>query len=291
MNGIHDMGGMHGFGPVVPERDEPVFHHEWERRMFALALAMMGNRAFNIDQYRQAIERMPPEQYLATSYYEHWLYAFEHLLIEKEVVTRTEIDVVMAALRAGASPPRAVAGKVERPAVAQESMQAPAALSAALGGGARSLRFDRSYRARFKAGDRVIARNLNPLGHTRIPRYVRGRHGVIYCDWGVFIFPDTHARGEGANPQHCYGVEFEARELWGAAYPADERVYVDLWEDYLAAESGAPASTAKPSRNRSRTAVAKAGARSRAKSAVNGRAAKPLRVRAAKNGAQPSDGE
>src|SRR5579859_6625479 len=156
------MGGMHGFGPVVPERDEPVFHHEWERRMFALALAMMGNRTFNVDQYRQAIERMPPAQYLATSYYEHWLFALESLLLEKGVVARTEIDVVMAALRAGARPPRAAADKSDDAAGAAESAPDSTALSAALGGGARSLRYDESYRARFKEGERVIARNQNP---------------------------------------------------------------------------------------------------------------------------------
>src|ERR1700722_11138730 len=94
------MGGMHGFGPVAREHDEPVFHAEWERRVFALALAAMGSRSFNIDEYRRTIERMPPAQYLAASYYERWLYALETLLIEKDVVARTEIDVVMAALRA-----------------------------------------------------------------------------------------------------------------------------------------------------------------------------------------------
>ena len=277
MNGIHDMGGMHGFGPVVRERDEPVFNHEWERRMFALALAMMGSRTFNIDQYRQAIERMPPDQYLATSYYEHWLYAFESLLIEKGVVARTEIDVVMAALRAGASPPRTPVGKADNTAGEAESAQDATGLSQALGG-ARSLRYDESYRARFKAGERVIARNRNPVGHTRIPRYVRGRRGVIYRDWGVFIFPDTHARGEGTNPQHCYAVEFEARELWGGDYPADERVYVDLWEDYLDAERDAHSSEAKSLKNGLRKAVAKAGVKPGAKA----RAAKPVRLYGAK---------
>ncbi len=284
------MGGMHGFGPVVRERDEPVFHHEWERRIFALAIAMMGSRTFNIDQYRQAIERMPPDQYLATSYYEHWLYAFERLLIEKGVVARTEIDVVMAALRAGARPPQPPVGKAESAVGAAENAQDAAGVAEALGGGARSLRYDESYRARFKEGDRVVARNMNPVGHTRVPRYVRGHHGVICRDWGVFIFPDTHARGEGANPQHCYAVEFEARELWGGEYPADDRVYVDLWEDYLDAERDAHSSEAKSLKNGSRKAVAKFGAKSHAKSRPKGRAAKPMGVRGAKKSAPHPDG-
>jgi nitrile hydratase len=280
------MGGMHGFGPVVRERDEPVFHHEWERRMFALALAMMGRRTFNIDEYRQAIERMPPEQYLATSYYEHWLYAFERLLVEKGIVARTEIDVVMAALRAGAQPPRAPLGNPDSAADDVESAPDAAGLAESLGGGARSLRYDERYRARFKVGDRVVGRNRNPVGHTRIPRYVRGRHGVISRDWGVFIFPDTHASGEGTNPQHCYAVEFAARELWGSDYPADDRVHVDLWEDYLEADRDARSSATPSLKNGSRTAASK----SHGKSGAKGPAARPVRVRAEKKRSAPPDG-
>jgi nitrile hydratase beta subunit len=246
VNGIHDMGGMHGFGPVVREHDEPVFHAEWERRMFALALAVMGSRSFNIDEYRRTIERMPPAQYLAASYYERWLYALENLLIEKGVVLRTEIDVVMAALRAHAS---SVATKVEAAAKIGTPRETRADSKESESGGLaeamvgdRSLRHDQSFHPRFKAGDRVLARNLNPEGHTRIPRYARGHHGIIYRDWGVFVFPDTHAHGEGAKPQHCYAVEFDGRELWGVDHPAGERVYIDLWEDYLEAV-GADAQT------------------------------------------------
>jgi nitrile hydratase subunit beta len=240
VNGIHDVGGMHGFGPVVRERDEPVFHAEWERRMFALALAAMGSRSFNIDEYRRTIERMPPAQYLAASYYERWLYALENLLIEKGVVLRTEIDVVMAALRAHPSSAMAKVGataKVATPGQApsdDRNENEPGALSEAMVGD-RSLRHDQSFQPGFKAGDRVLARNVNPEGHTRIPRYARGHHGIIYRDWGVFVFPDTHAHGGGAKPQHCYAVEFDGRELWGGDHPAGERIYIDLWEDYLEA--------------------------------------------------------
>jgi hypothetical protein len=330
------MGGMHGFGPVVRKRDEPVFHAEWERRTFALALAMMGNRAFNVDEYRRTIERMPPAQYLAASYYEKWLYALERVLIEKGVVARHEIDVVMAALRACAASktghvctPRELTAKAgneteeagsaidgvqretvktgsateahggiqeasratdtgtvetgvaDSPADAVASSEASggtatAGLSAALGGGARSLRFDQSYRPRFKDGDRVTARNLNPERHTRIPRYVRGHHGVIHRDWGVFIYPDTHAHGEGTKPQHCYAVEFDARETWGGDHPAGERIYVDLWEDYL--DPYLHVASAADAKSRS------GGGRKRlAKSASDEHGAKPARIRAVKN--------
>jgi nitrile hydratase beta subunit len=260
VNGIHDMGGMHGFGPIVRERDEPVFHSEWERRMFAIVLAVMGGRCFNVDEFRRAIERMPPGEYLGATYYERWLYAVESLLIEKGVVARTELDVVMAALRAGvlASPVHAQ----DEPAMglAEDS----AAITETLGGGARALRHDQSYRPRFKAGDTVVARNLNPQGHTRLPRYARGHHGIIRHDWGVFVFPDTHAHGGGTKPQHCYAVEFEGAELWGSDHPQGERVYLDLWEDYLETAVNAEAHSGL-TRRRTGKSVAKPGRKAAAK--------------------------
>ena len=317
MNGIHDMGGMHGFGPVVREHDEPVFHAEYERRTFAIVLAMMGRRAFNVDEFRRTIERIPPQQYLAASYYERWLLACENMLVEKGVVARHEIDVVMAALRVGARSKAwqlrasherlaGVHGTIEEPGKAPgettetarltEEVKGArsesngkaggahggtdaAALSAALGGGARSLRFDKKFQARFREGDRVIARNLNPEGHTRLPRYARGHRGVIYRDWGVFVFPDTHAHGGGSKPQHCYAVQFEGRELWGEDHPAGERVYIDLWEDYLAAcpEAGATAAETRSARRKHSGKAGKSGGKTRA--------AKPSRKVAAKKAA------
>ena len=274
------MGGMHGFGPVVRERDEPVFHHEWERRTFAIANAILGHRKFNIDEFRQAIERMPPDQYLTTSYYEHWLFALESLLVEKGVVEPIEVSVVMAALRAGALPPHAPAYPAQQSAGATGNAHNAAAATEVPGGHAHALRKDAKYRPCFKAGDRVVARNLNPVGHTRLPRYVRGHRGVIHRDWGVFIFPDTHARGEGTKPQHCYAVEFDARELWGSDHPVGERVYVDLWEDYLEADREARAGGAKSRNNGARGRVAK--------SPTKVRSAKPARIRAAKKTAPKS---
>jgi nitrile hydratase len=139
------------------------------------------------------------------------------------------------------------------------------------------LRFDRSYHPRFKAGDRVIARNSNPEGHTRIPRYARGHHGLIHRDWGVFVFPDTHAHGAGTKPQHCYAVEFDGRELWGSDHPAGERVYLDLWEDYLDAALEAGSVDSKSRSASVRKPSAKSG-----KSGAKTPAAKPSRRAAAK---------
>lgn len=259
------MGGMHGFGPVVRERDEPVFHADWERRTFALRLAVGARRFFNGDEHRHVIERMPPAQYLAASYYERWLYALENLLIEKGVVERAELDAVVAALRADAPSATAADGTTAgidpsgKPPISGVAMPATAS-SQPRGSGARLLRHDPSFHPRFKAGDPVVARNINPEGHTRIPRYARGHRGTIFRDWGVFVFPDTHAHGGGAKPQHCYAVEFDSRELWGDDHPADERVFIDLWEDYLeTAKADAPSSSATTRKN-----SAKSGAKGRA---------------------------
>jgi len=215
MNGVHDMGGMHGMGPVVPEPNEPVFHHDWERRAFALTI-MAGFKRWNIDRSRYMRERMPPAAYLAASYYERWLWGTERLLLERGYVSAKELESGKAAdrpseadvLRAGE------VGKMLRNRYAARMK-------------------DELAEARFKVGDRVRTKNFHPVGHTRLPRYARDKRGVVYCDHGVFIFPDTHAaRGEKV-PQHCYSVRFEGGELWGPNAGPRDAVYIDLFEDYL----------------------------------------------------------
>ncbi len=218
MNGVHDMGGMHGFGGVVPEPDEPVFHAPWEQRAFALTLAMGAWRKWNLDMARFAREQMPPAEYLAASYYERWLWGLRKLLVEKGLVTRGELE------RHGHRPPAAAEPQPE----ALKAADVPRMLR-----NRRAARLDDPVLPKFKPGDRVVARNLHPTGHTRLPRYVRGRRGVIDRDHGVFIFPDTHATGLGKKPQHVYSVRFSGRELWGPEAPATDAVYVDLWDDYL----------------------------------------------------------
>lgn len=217
MNGIHDLGGMHGFAPVEVEREEPVFHAEWEERVFALTLAAGFLGKWNLDMSRSAREQMPPAEYLATTYYEHWLFGLRRLLVEHGLVTAEEL----ASGRAG-------------PRAAQPRKLAAADVPKALQN-RRAARVDEEVPAKFKAGDRVVARNSNPEGHTRLPRYARGRAGVIDRDHGVFIFADTHASGLGKRPQHVYSVRFGARELWGAQASPRDSVYVDLWDDHLEA--------------------------------------------------------
>jgi nitrile hydratase subunit beta len=215
MNGVHDMGGMDGFGPVVREPNEPVFHADWERRMYALMLPAMRSAQVNIDEFRHAIERIPPARYLASSYYERWVAALETILVEHGVVTREELIAKQDAAIDPALIANGVAARGPAPVKDKSGSKPP--------------------RARFAKGARVRARNLNPAGHTRLPRYVRGKAGVIARDWGVFVFPDTNAHHAGVKRQHCYSVAFDARELWGESTKAHsrERVYIDLWEDYL----------------------------------------------------------
>lgn len=218
MNGAHDMGGMHGLGRVTPEADEPVFHHNWEGRMLACNLAMGAWGKWNIDRGRFFRESIPGPRYLNSSYYEIWLDGLIGLTTDAGLATEEELVSGRADADAEVRTPRFTAEKV-----------APALCR---GGSAR--RDDTDFNARFSPGDPVRARNINPRGHTRLPRYVRGHHGVIDRVHGVFVFPDSNAHLKGEAPQTVYSVCFTAAELWGddAPHPAD-KVFVDMWDSYL----------------------------------------------------------
>ncbi len=216
MNGIHDLGGMHGFGPVEPEKDEPVFHAEWEKRVMGLFAPTSAAGFFGVDEFRHAIERMAPAEYLGTSYYEHWLHAFETLLVEKGIITAEELDNGRAA----------EGGPRSEPALTAEAVPK----IVAHGGSAR---VDAEVKPKFQEGDMVVVKNINPPTHTRVPRYVRDKLGCIDRDHGVFVFPDTAAHGKGEKPQHCYSVYFSAQEVWGSKASRNDSLYVDLWDDYL----------------------------------------------------------
>jgi nitrile hydratase len=217
MNGIHDMGGMHGMGPIRHEENEPVFHERWEGRIFAISLAIGAWKKWNIDAGRHTIEQISPADYLRMSYYEKWLARTTGLLVKHRLVTQEEIATGKPAPGSPkATPPFTIANLVptarQRPSYARPEADA---------------------KARFKVGDRVRARKINPTGHTRLPRYVRGREGVIDRHRGIFVLPDTNAHFEGEQPQHLYSVRFRAQELWGeSASPADS-VYLDMWDSYL----------------------------------------------------------
>lgn len=202
MNGVHDMGGMHGFGAVQAEPDEPVFHAGWEGVVRAMMQRTNG-RFFNLDEFRHAIERMPSDEYLRAAYYERWLHSVQTLLLEKGVITAEELAAGKAS------------GPAPAPSVVRESPP--------------------HVDARFKPGDRVVTRNMHPKGHTRIPRYARGKRGVIRRVMGPFLLPDANAHGRRVW-QTCYAVEFSAGELWGESPHQGDRVCVDLWESYLEPE-------------------------------------------------------
>ena len=215
MNGVHDMGGMHGMGPVEIEKNEPVFHSEWEARVHALNLACGFHRRWNIDMGRHSRERIPPVEYLAATYYEKWLRGLEMLLVEQGLVMAKELQT----------------GRAESKASGVSVLRVPEV--ATFLRNRRHARLDENVPPKFKPGDRVLTHNDHPIGHTRLPRYARGKRGVIDRDHGVFTFADTHAMTRDKKPQHCYSVRFAARELWGASASARDSVYVDLWDDRL----------------------------------------------------------
>ena len=216
MNGVHDMGGMDGFGRVEPEPNEPVFHQPWEGRVMALVRAMGAAGAFNIDTSRFYREILPPDVYLSSSYYKKWFLGLENLLVDKGFVGTDEVKAGHA-LEPGKPLKRGkltldgvehimVRGKFTRPAPAP---------------------------AKFRAGDRVRARNIHPATHTRLPRYVRGHVGVVELNHGCQVFPDSAAIGAGDNPQWLYTVVFDSAELWGADADPTVKVSIDAFEPYL----------------------------------------------------------
>jgi nitrile hydratase subunit beta len=214
MNGVHDMGGVMGFGPVVPEPDEPVFHANWERRYYGLRAAMGPYTAINIDESRFRREQTTPAQYLTQSYYENFVTAFTKALLDKGFVTEAELAAGRS-LAPAATPvsarPDVVAGIGTRRPYTRIIKQEPL----------------------FSSGDRVRARNLHPKGHTRLPRYVRGHAGEIVSWHGAHVFPDSNAMGHGEAPQHLYTVRFAGTELWGADADPTLTVSVEAWESYL----------------------------------------------------------
>jgi nitrile hydratase len=225
VNGVHDMGGMHGFGPVV--RDEVVFHDDWEKVVAAMTAIVRGQGVYNIDESRHGIERMDPADYLRAGYYQRWLATLETNLVEKGVLTREEIDARAARFEAN---PRAEVPRRDDPALTARVLGIRPGYSLRPDGGAAS----------FRVGDPVIARNAHPPGHTRLPRYARGKRGQIARVHGLDTLPDTNAHGLGPNPQPLYSVRFDARELWGESARHDESVYLDLWESYLAPAQAGP---------------------------------------------------
>ena len=209
MNGVHDTGGMQGFGPVLPERDEPPFHDEWEKRSLALTLAVGALGLWNIDQMRHERESLPPAQYLASSYYRIWFLALENAVRRLELLDREGVRARTAEELIGLFSSRS---SYERPIAA-----GPA----------------------FQPGEQVRARTMHPSGHTRLPRYARGHVGTVLAVRGAHVYPDRNAVPFGQEPDHApewlYSVEFSAVELWGDGADPTVTVSIDAWEPYLEA--------------------------------------------------------
>ncbi len=203
MDGIHDLGGMQGFGPVEMEPDEPTFHERWEGRVFGMTGIASLKGITNTSEFRHAIERMEPASYLTTSYYEHWLTALGTLLVEKGVVAREDLERGPSGFPlAGPAVPATEPGRAG---------EAPG----------------------FEVGDRVRVRDIHTPGHTRCPGYVRGREGVIVRVDGPAALPDVEAHGDDPPAEPTYCVRFDARELWGEQAQPAAAVTVDLWQSYL----------------------------------------------------------
>ena len=216
MNGVHDMGGMDGFGKVEAEANEPTFHEKWEGRVMAMVRAMGAAGAYNIDTSRFYREKLPPDVYLSSSYYQKWLLGLRDNLVAKGFVTETELAAGHA--KEAAKPLKN--GKfglkdVERIMVRGHFERPPQAA------------------ARFKPGDRVRAKNMHPVTHTRLPRYTRGHVGVVERVLGCEVFPDSSAMEKGENPQWLYNVVFAGAELWGPDADPTVKVSIDAFEPYL----------------------------------------------------------
>lgn len=217
MDGIHDMGGMQGFGRIPTEKDY-IFRSDWQRRAFALVEALAWATPYNTDQHRHAVERVPPADYLRLDYFENWIIASETLLKEAGLVSQHELDEGTKHFD--------IDRQIHTPVGPDEIVKATKA--------GADVRFaEDTQTARFAVGQSVLVSNSQTAQHTRVPRYVRGKIGRIVSDEGVFQFADAVAAGRGPEPQHCYTVVFSAKTLWGEEAQADDSVCADLWESYL----------------------------------------------------------
>jgi len=206
VDGVHDLGGMEGFGSVEVDAGEPAFRHAWEARMFGIAGGALASGGFNTPMFRHAIERMDPGHYLTSSYYEHWLTAVATLLVEAGTISPDELDA-----RAGGFP-----------------LSHPAAVGA---GDVDAV--TPSETPRYAVGDAVRVRDVQFAGHTRCPRYVRGRRGVIARVDPAAPIPEVEAHRRERMLDPSYSVRFDAAELWSGAAEPNSSMLVDLYEQYL----------------------------------------------------------
>lgn len=206
MDGVHDLGGLHGFGRVERTANEPVFEMDWERRALKVTMGTLIGLQVGGAAFRHSIERMDPAHYLTSPYYEHWLTGISTLLVEAGLASH---------------------GKLEQLAGGRFPLSLPDRGTSPIGDEA-----DHTV-ARFAVGETVRVREWHPAGHTRAPRYVQGKRGVVLRVDGAANVPDIEAHGGARVLDPTYSVRFTALELWGEGGDARETVSVDLWERYL----------------------------------------------------------
>ena len=205
MDGIHDLGGMQGFGAVAHSPTEPVFPDRWQATARALMEVVAGAVGASGGEFRHSIERMDPGHYLTSSYYEHWLTAAATLAVEHGLVTHAELEA-----RAGGRFP--LSGPVLAPSVVDAGPDVG--------------------EPRFGPGDLVRVRDWHPPGHTRCPGYVRGKAGTVVRLDGCYSLPDVEAHGPARRHEPTYSVRFDATDLWHDGQHGVS-VHVDLWDSYL----------------------------------------------------------
>ena len=215
MNGPHDLGGQMGFGPIAPEKNEPVFHAEWEKRALGITVCCDVLGAWTIDESRYSIECIAPVDYLTGSYYQNWIRGLETLLERHGFATLAELR----------------SGRKEREDPRSKNILRPDKVEAMLASGPSQQPV--ATKPAFVPGQKVRTRNINPTTHTRLPRYARDKTAIIETVQGAYTFPDDNAHGKGPNPQWLYTITFMAEELWGAAADRAVTVSIDAWESYL----------------------------------------------------------
>ncbi|MGH8933281.1 MAG: nitrile hydratase subunit beta [Egibacteraceae bacterium] len=226
MNGVHDLGGTDGLGPVVVEENEPVWHSEWEKAAFCMFPFPFAAGFFGVDGFRYGIEQMHPAVYLLSPYYEHWVHAAEHYGVEQGVLDPDEIE-------------RRTQYYLEHPDEPLPDTKNPDLLAfpdAAVKHGVPARR-ESDAPPRFAVGDKVRIIDDSPRDHTRRAGYIRGKTGVIELAHGTFLYPDSAGNGRGDDPTHVYTVRFDGAHLWGAdVADPNTSVYFDVWEPYLEKE-------------------------------------------------------
>lgn len=223
MNGVHDLGGTDGLGPVVTEENEPVWHSDWEKAVFAMFPTNFARGHFNVDSFRHGIEKIHPADYLSSRYYEHWLHSIEHAVVDQGVVDADELE-------------ERTRHYLENPDAPLPDRQDPELVSLVetISRGGGPARRESDKQPQFKVGDRVRIKDDIPREHTRRAKYVRGREGEVVMAHGAFIYPDSAGNGGPEAPEHVYTVKFDAAELWGEEHAdANGTVTFDAWEPYL----------------------------------------------------------